>query len=251
MVPTGVTDTLSSSTSLKVDYTSQSDQNPVMLCSLQWRQGQLRVRRSQYAQQAYTLSLQNQSRLVNCLRHSSVNLICLDSQLEASTLQFWANICREAEKQVFLRFPAKQRSPKRIILFTRINQSINSFNAIFLLIIFSPILLSIILLMNIYSTAPILRQKWRVGARGKLFQSFQFETHRQTNNAKSCPVEADAIGKWLLRSQLYQLPQLLNVLRGEIALIGRKAWTLAELDRLDPEELQHVNVQPGMLWCWQ
>lgn len=234
---------------LQLSYDPQSIQETLFPCSLQWRRGQLWVRRSQRTQRDNSISLESQAWLVTCLNHSSANLICLDSRLEESTLQFWVNICEKAKKQAFLRFNVKPRSDRKLPLFTWIAQAANRLVAISFLVLFSPILLSIILLMFFYSSDPILCKEWRVGMRGKLFQTFQFKTHRQPRslNAVSLP-KTDILGKGLRRSQLYQLPQLFNVLQGEMALMGRKAWTLKEIDHLTKKELQQVNIQPGILW---
>lgn len=242
---------LSKSVFLQFNCTSQLAQEPMLSCSLQWRQGQLWVRQSQHIQQGNTLVLQSQPWLVTCLRYSSANLVCLDARLEAPTLQFWVNICEKAEKQVFLRFDVKQRSSRRLPLFNGISQAVNCLGAVLLLIVLSPVLVGTVLLIkNFYSSGPIFYKEWRIGARGKLFQAFQFETDRQvkTVNAPSLSLKTDAIGKWLLRSQLYRLPQLLNVLRGEMALVGDRGWKLAELDHLSQKEFQLVNAPPGILW---
>lgn len=240
----------STSVLLQLNCTSQpSSQESPLSCSLQWRQGHLWVRQSQQTQPDKTLMFLNQSRLVTCLCYSSTTLICLDARLEAPTLQFWVDVCEKAEKQVFLRFDVKQRSLKSLSWFNKLSQAVNCLGAIFLLAALSPVLASIVLLMNFSSSEPIFRKEWRIGARGKLFQAFQFETHRRVKkvNAVPFPFKTDAIGEWLLQSQLYQLPQLFNVLKGEMALVGYGGWKLTEIDPLSQKEFQQVNAPPGML----
>ena len=60
-----------------------------------------------------------------------------------------------------------------------------------------------------------------------------------------------ALGKWLRRSSLDELPQLLNVLRGEMALVGPRPITVVELRRYGPARWHYLSVLPGITGLWQ
>ena len=60
-----------------------------------------------------------------------------------------------------------------------------------------------------------------------------------------------AFGKWLRRTSLDELPQLLNVLRGEMALVGPRPITIPELRRYGAARVHYLSVLPGMTGLWQ
>jgi exopolysaccharide production protein ExoY len=59
------------------------------------------------------------------------------------------------------------------------------------------------------------------------------------------------VGKWLRRFSLDELPQLVNVLRGEMALVGPRPITVPELRRYGRARWQYLSVAPGMTGLWQ
>ena len=60
-----------------------------------------------------------------------------------------------------------------------------------------------------------------------------------------------ALGRWLRRSSLDELPQLFNVVRGEMALVGPRPITFPELRRYGPARWDYLSVVPGMTGLWQ
>jgi lipopolysaccharide/colanic/teichoic acid biosynthesis glycosyltransferase len=104
--------------------------------------------------------------------------------------------------------------------------------------------------MRVQSPQPIFFRQWCVGERGKLFRLFKFRTglvnaqtleHEVMGNQKSLQKHEDGksitpLGLWMRKYSLDKLPQLFNVLRGEISLMGPRPWTLYDAVRLSPEE---------------
>jgi len=70
--------------------------------------------------------------------------------------------------------------------------------------------------------------------------------HKLTNDPR-----VTALGPWLRRSSLDELPQLLNVLRGEMALVGPRPITVDELRRYGRARWHYLSVLPGMTGLWQ
>jgi exopolysaccharide production protein ExoY len=115
-------------------------------------------------------------------------------------------------------------------------------------------------------------EHYRVGCGGRLFRCFKFRTMRPdaeavlaellehnpslrqewlqdqklTNDPRVTP-----LGRWLRRFSLDELPQLLNVLRGEMALVGPRPVTVPELRRYGPTRWHYLSVLPGMTGLWQ
>ncbi len=101
-----------------------------------------------------------------------------------------------------------------------------------------PVMLIVALLVRFSSAGPILYSQTRVGLNGKTFRLYKFRSMRQDAEAESGAVWATKddpritpVGRWLRRARLDELPQLLNVLRGEMSLVGPR-----------PERPEFVNV---------
>lgn len=120
-------------------------------------------------------------------------------------------------------------------------------------------MLGLILLLFKQSAGSIFTQQWRIGERGKLFQLLQFRTtvanvenlHQQKRaNQKGLhenDLHSTRIEHWMLRHHLDKLPHLLNVLRGEMSLVGPAASNLADAVQLHPTEQQLLNTLPGII----
>jgi len=137
------------------------------------------------------------------------------------------------------------------------------------LAIFWPVMLVIALLVMIDSpgAGPIFVQ-WRVGRDGKLFRFYKFRTmcpnaEQQLQsllqfNEMDGPVfkmkndpRITRIGRILRKTSLDELPQLWNVLRGDMSIVGPRPAVPREVDQYDEYELQRLYVTPGLTCYWQ
>jgi lipopolysaccharide/colanic/teichoic acid biosynthesis glycosyltransferase len=97
---------------------------------------------------------------------------------------------------------------------------------------------------------PVLFRQVRPGLHGKPFVMYKFRTMRDLRDAegKLLPDEArlTPFGRWLRSTSLDELPELLNVLRGEMSLVGPRPLLMEYLDRYTPGQARRHEVKPGI-----
>jgi exopolysaccharide biosynthesis polyprenyl glycosylphosphotransferase len=140
--------------------------------------------------------------------------------------------------------------------------------AIALLVVFSPMLALIALAVRITSRGPVLYRSIRPGIGGEPFACLKFRTMRTDADALQTRLESlneasgplfkirrdprtTRVGAVLRRYSLDELPQLLNVLRGEMSLVGPRPLPQRDFDRLEPWHKKRYLVMPGMTGLWQ
>ncbi|HWI38433.1 MAG TPA: sugar transferase [Burkholderiales bacterium] len=160
---------------------------------------------------------------------------------------------------------------RRLGVAERLRRAADRIIALALLVAFSPLMLACVLLIR-RDGGPATFAHFRVGAAGRVFRCFKFRTMcvdaervlrdlldrdpalreewRRTFKLQKDP-RITAVGRWLRRSSLDELPQLLNVLRGDMALVGPRPITLTELRLYGPARWQYLSVLPGMTGLWQ
>ena len=251
---------------LQTYYTleQQHQDNPSAYCTLQWRRGQLLVRTLGQVKQPYLPFLEQEQLLVECLKHSSVTLVRIDPHIGEAKLKLWADACLQASKPIFLRIPSADKLKENLLL-SGLKRFTDWMVALVFLLALSPLMLVLALLIRVYSPGSLFHFDWHVGARGKVFRVFKFRTtvvdekrHKPEvtkyrnnllnteNGQKTTP-----LGSWMRKSGLDSLPQLFNVIRGEMSLVGPSCCTLADAVQLTLEEQRQLNAQPGVTSLWQ
>ena len=118
------------------------------------------------------------------------------------------------------------------------------------LILFSPLLLLTAILVRIKLGAPVLFSQERPGYRGKIFRSYKFRSMADKRNAEGelLPDEErlTSFGKLLRASSLDELPEMFNILRGEMSLIGPRPLLPKYLPWYTKEEMRRHEVLPGL-----
>ncbi|MCY7321984.1 MAG: sugar transferase [Phormidesmis sp. CAN_BIN36] len=231
-----------------------------------WRLQQLIVRRSGEYSEVSLPHLDNLLWLVDCLRRSPVRVVRLDITIGESVLKCWADACQQARKPVFVRTPTKSGFPHTYSpIDWWFKRAFDRVAAAGLLVILSPILLLVMGLIRYDSPGSIFYRQWRVGERGRLFQIIKFRTmvvdadqlHHQLmqdqnglHKLKNDP-RVTRLGRWLRKYSIDELPQLINVLRGEMSLVGPRPWALYDAVRISPELQHRLNALPGITGAWQ
>ena len=119
-----------------------------------------------------------------------------------------------------------------------------------------PLCLLIALAIRVEGTGPVLYVQRRVGRRGKVFRMFKFRTMIVDAERLTGPILAShsdrrttRIGAWIRRYHLDELPQVINVLRGDMSLVGprpERPALMARIVRRLPEFEERLNVRPGI-----
>ena len=251
---------------LTLEIDSSNIQSYLSVCDLKWRQKNLLVKSSS-ANNSYSFpAITRKQWLGNCLRNSWVKRVRVDRSIGEQGIRLWADTCYQANKPVYLRIPSHRNLPScQQSTWWLIKRTLDWWAAIVLLIIASPILISIALLIKIFTPGPIFFSQWRVGYRGRLFKIYKFRTmsvdaeqqhhqvmgkqqglHKQENDPR-----VTVIGKWLRKYSLDELPQLFNVVRGEMSLVGPRPWALYDALRIEKANRRRLNALPGITGAWQ
>lgn len=219
-------------------------------CSLKWRNRVLWVRARRGGNLLPLPALENERWLIDCLSHSRVREVCLDPALGEETIAFWANACRRAGKTAILRVSAGVPPSGRDPAAWWVKRVLDRVAAAFLLLVFSPILLALAYFTRTTSPGPLLFRQWRVGENGRLFQVFQFRSMVADAEKPSRPGTGDPLatrpGGWTRRYNLDELPQLVNVLRGELSLVGPRPLALPEALRPGASARKRLKALPGI-----
>ncbi len=119
--------------------------------------------------------------------------------------------------------------------------------ALILLAISAPIFLLIILLIFLESGRPVFFRQTRVGLGGKLFQIYKFRTLYQGAHEVTNPqAMITPIGGFLRRWGLDELPQLINVLKKDMSLVGPRPTIPEQVARYNEFEKQRLQMRPGI-----
>jgi lipopolysaccharide/colanic/teichoic acid biosynthesis glycosyltransferase len=131
----------------------------------------------------------------------------------------------------------------------------------------APLFALVALLIKLGSPGPMLFRQTRVGQGGRHFQMLKFRTMVEDAEARKdlllelnereglFKIREDprvtSIGRWLRQTNVDELPQLINVLRGEMSLVGPRPLVPDEDARILGWRRRRLDVPPGMTGCWQ
>ena len=132
-----------------------------------------------------------------------------------------------------------------------LKRSFDFLGAAFGLFLFSPILVGIALLIKI-DGGPVFYRGVRVGLHGRPFRIFKFRTMVANADKLGGSSTADddpritRVGKFLRKYKLDELPQLINVLKGDMSIVGPRPEVPSEVERYSYEHRRLLSVRPGL-----
>lgn len=131
-----------------------------------------------------------------------------------------------------------------------IKRSFDTVASALALVVLSPVLAAITLLALSMHGRPILFAQPRPGLHGRPFRLFKLRTMRDTRDANGRLLpdaeRLTAFGRFLRATSLDELPELWNVLKGDMSLVGPRPLLMEYLDRYTPEQARRHEVRPGV-----
>jgi exopolysaccharide biosynthesis polyprenyl glycosylphosphotransferase len=136
------------------------------------------------------------------------------------------------------------------------------------LLLTSPVFLVCALAIKLTSKGPILFTQRRVGLNGRLFTLYKFRSMHQDAEGRKKELEAHnemggpvfkmrkdprvtAVGRWMRKFSLDELPQLWNVFNGDMSLVGPRPPIPAEVNRYERWQRRRLSMKPGLTCLWQ
>jgi exopolysaccharide biosynthesis polyprenyl glycosylphosphotransferase len=149
-----------------------------------------------------------------------------------------------------------------------IKRSFDIVGATLILLVLSPLLLAIALAIKLTSRGPMVYRSVRPGIGGTPFACLKFRTMLRDADQRQADLESlneasgaifkiredprlTKVGRFLRRFSLDELPQLVNVLKGEMSLVGPRPLPMRDFDRLDSWHKKRYLVLPGITGLWQ
>ncbi len=121
------------------------------------------------------------------------------------------------------------------------------------LMLISPMLLGLALAIKLDDRGPIFFRQQRAGLKGQVFKIFKFRTMVVGAENKGAGVfveEEDPritrVGKFLRHTSLDELPQLINIVRGEMSLVGPRPTLPYQVENYDQRQMRRLDVKPGI-----
>jgi lipopolysaccharide/colanic/teichoic acid biosynthesis glycosyltransferase len=150
-----------------------------------------------------------------------------------------------------------------------VSRAIDIVIATVVLVLATPIILLAAVAIKVSSRGPIFFRQARAGRDGRPFTMYKlrsmyagadddkelFRRHNQLPTGPCFKLKRDprvtAIGRWIRRSSIDELPQLWNVIKGDMALVGPRPLPFDEVRRGTPQERLRLSVKPGITCLWQ
>ncbi len=211
----------------------------------------------------FAVSMQELARLEPVLQHCADVGMRTRVQLEFLPAAYSRIYLEKFREVQLLSLSSAPDSELRLFL-KRIFDVVLSFAA---LIVFSPVLLCIAAMIRVSSPGPVLFRQTRCGLGGRRFMLYKFRS--MINNAEQMRAELHqlneldgpvfkmsddpritTVGRWLRRFSLDELPQLWNILRGDMSFVGPRPAVPEEVEQYEDWQRRRLRMRPGLTCTW-
>ncbi len=131
-----------------------------------------------------------------------------------------------------------------------------------------PVFVAILVLIKMDSPGPVFYQSKRYGRKGRIFYMYKFRSmvcdadklleqirHKNEVDGPIFKIKEDPritrLGKFLRKYSLDELPQVFNVLKGDMSLVGPRPFPISQIEKQDLRQLARLEVRPGITGLWQ
>lgn len=122
--------------------------------------------------------------------------------------------------------------------------------SLLLMIALSPLIIIVILLLLFFNSGQVFFTQVRPGKKEQIFKLYKFKTmndkKNKAGNLLSDEERLTRVGKWVRKLSLDELPQLINVVKGDMSLIGPRPWLVEYLPLYDDYQRKRHEVRPGI-----
>lgn len=157
---------------------------------------------------------------------------------------------------------------KNTTLYDMIKRLIDIITSLIGFVCLSPVFLVVSILIKKESKGPIIFSQDRVGKNNTKFKMYKFRSmvqnaeelkaKLQEKNEMSGPMfkmkedpRVTKVGKFIRKTSIDELPQLINVLKGDMSLVGPRPSLPKEVEEFEPWMMERLNVKPGLTCYWQ
>lgn len=139
---------------------------------------------------------------------------------------------------------------KSLLPLSRLKRMVDAVGALVGIAVLAIPMLIIALLIRLTHGKPVFFRQMRPGHHGKAFQMLKFRTMTDSKDEKGNLLADEnrltRLGRFLRRTSLDELPELFNVLKGDMSLVGPRALLMEYLDRYTPQQARRLEVKPGI-----
>jgi len=133
-------------------------------------------------------------------------------------------------------------------MYKLVKKVLDFFIALIMLIIASPVLLIVAIAIKLDSKGPVIFKQERTGYKGKTFMLYKFRSMSVNNDVHDFSVQDKhtKVGTFIRKTSLDELPQLFNVLKGDMSFIGPRPWITDYYDNMTRTQKRRCDVLPGI-----
>lgn len=193
----------------------------------------------------------------------------IDAAAEADLVRRWETLLGSARGLQRLRLATKRWAWSSVVGGSRLVKRV--FDLLVggaMLALSAPVWTALAIAVRLDSPGPVFFTQTRVGRRGRLFRLYKFRTMYVDAERRKAELEkhneaggvifkmkhdprVTRVGRLLRRTSLDELPQLLNVLRGEMSIVGPRPPVPSEVVQYTPAERRRLDAEPGLTCIWQ
>ena len=136
----------------------------------------------------------------------------------------------------------------RIFSYGALKRGLDLLLASLMLVILSPLFVVVAIAIKLDSKGPVFFRQVRTGKNGREFEMYKFRSMTADNdmNDKSCENKMTRVGAKLRKTSIDELPQLINIVKGEMSFIGPRPWVPAYWKNMNAHERRRGMVRPGI-----